>query len=163
MIEAQAVPIPNARVTDHGLLVGGQPTPAQLGAIAKAGYRTVISLRADGEPGSDGEREAVEKLKMRFVSIPVKGAEGLTVENAQALAVELAAIDAAPLVLHCGTGNRAGALLGLKEFVVDRVEAEDAITFAKQVGMTKLEPALRRVIQELCDADPERDCDIAAE
>ena len=41
------VPIPNARVTEDGLLIGGQPTPAQLKAIRDAGYQTVITLRTD--------------------------------------------------------------------------------------------------------------------
>lgn len=159
-LDAALIPIPNARLTDRALLIGGQPSPEHLKAIAAAGYRTVISLRAQGEPGSEGERDAVETLGMRFVSIPVHGADGLTPQNAQALAIELAAIDTAPAVLHCGTGNRAAALLGLKEFLVDGVEADDAIEFAQELGMTSLESALRQVMQQLCDADAERDCDI---
>ncbi len=159
-LNAALIPIPNARITDEALLVGGQPTPEHLKAIAEAGYRTVISLRTEGEPASEGERDAVEALGMRFVSIPVKGADGLTPQNAQALAIELAAIDTAPAVLHCGTGNRAAALLGLKEFLVDGVEADEAIEFAKELRMTSLESALREVIQQLCDQDAERECDV---
>ncbi len=36
------VPIPNARVSETGLLVGGQPTAEHLRAIQQAGYRMVV-------------------------------------------------------------------------------------------------------------------------
>src|SRR5210317_1511469 len=48
------VPIPNARVTKTGLLIGGQPTPEQLTAIREAGYRTILTLRTDAERGDEG-------------------------------------------------------------------------------------------------------------
>ena len=77
------VPIPNARVSKTGLLVGGQPSPDQLKRIEEAGYRTVITLRAESEPGDEGEQAAVERLGMKFVSIPVPGPAGLTEANAR--------------------------------------------------------------------------------
>ena len=70
------VPIPNARVSERGLLVGGQPTPDHLRAIQEAGYRVVVSLRLESETGDEGERAIVERLGMKFVSIPVAGAAG---------------------------------------------------------------------------------------
>jgi len=155
------VPIPNARVTKTGLLIGGQPSPGQLKAIRDAGYQTVISLRTDSEHGDEGEQVAVERLSMRFVSIPVAGAAGLTAENARALAKELGVQDALPAVVHCKSGQRVSALLGLKAFVVDRVSAAAAIDLAKSLGMTKLEAALRGRIAEICKADKSRNCEEA--
>ena len=76
------VPIPNAKVTPDGLLIGGQPSPEQLKAIQEAGYHTVVTLRPDSERGDEGEQAAVEAMGMKFVSIPVAGAPGLTEENA---------------------------------------------------------------------------------
>lgn len=143
---------------DENLLVGAQPTVTQLKAVAKAGYRTVITLRTPGEVGGRGEKEIVEELGMRFVAIPISGADDLTVENAKALAIELSAVDAPPVLLHCGSSNRVGALLGLKEFAVDGADPATAMALAKKAGITKLEPALRDVIKQLCQADVERDC-----
>jgi uncharacterized protein (TIGR01244 family) len=153
------VPIPGARVTKTGLLVGGQPSAEQLEAIQRAGYRTVINLRTHDERGTEGERAAVERLGMTYVSIPVRGAAGLTEPNARALGQALNAPDALPAVVHCSTGQRASALLGLEVFVVDRVSAATAIAWAKSLGMTKLEPALRKRIQEICEADKSRKCE----
>jgi uncharacterized protein (TIGR01244 family) len=152
------VPIPNARVTKTGLLVGGQPSPDQLKAIQEAGYQTVITLRTESEKGDEGEQAAVERMGMSFVAIPVAGAAGLTEANARMLAKALGEQDALPAVVHCKSGQRVSALLGLKAFVVDRVSAEAAIDLAKSLGLTKLESALRERIAEICKADKSRNC-----
>jgi protein tyrosine phosphatase (PTP) superfamily phosphohydrolase (DUF442 family) len=153
------VPIPNARVSPAGLLVGGQPTREHLKAIQQAGYRTVISLRASTERGDEGEPALVERLGMKFASIPVAGPAGLTEETARALSRALDQQDALPAVVHCRTGERAAALLGLEAFVVDRVNASAAIDLAKGLGMKRLEKALRERIGEICRADPSRSCE----
>jgi len=153
------VPIPNARVTEGGLLVGGQPTPQQLTAIREAGYRTILTLRTDAERGDEGEQATVERLGMKFVRIPVAGASGLTEANARALAKALGEEDVLPAVLHCASGQRVSALLGLKAFVVDRVSATAAIDLAKSLGITKLEAALRERIAEICKSDKSRNCE----
>ena len=153
------VPIPNARVSEGGLLVGGQPSAEQLRAIQEAGYRMVVSLRTDGEKGDEREQAAVERLGLKFVSIPVAGPAGLTEENARALSKALSEQDVLPAVVHCSIGERAAALLGLEAFVVDRVSATAAIDLAKRLGMKKLESPLRERIHEICKADASRSCE----
>lgn len=153
------VRIPNARVSDQGLLVGGRPSLTQLEEIHRAGYRTVVSLGTSSESGDAAERARVERLGMKFVSIPVAGPEELTEANARALSKALDERDALPAVVHCQSGQRSAALLGLEAFIVDRKPAAAAIDFAKQLGLTKLEPALRQRIAEICKADPSRNCE----
>jgi uncharacterized protein (TIGR01244 family) len=153
------VPIPNARVTKTGLLIGGQPSPEQLKAIREAGYRTVITLRTDSERGDEGEQATVERLGMKFVRIPVAGASGLTEDNARTLGRALGEEDVLPAVLHCATGQRVSALLGLKAFVVDRMSATAAIDLAKSLGLNKLEAALRERIAQICKSDKSRNCE----
>jgi len=153
------IPIPNARVTKTGLLIGGQPSPEQLKAIHQAGYRTIVTLRTDSERGDESEQAAVERMGMRFVSIPVAGAADLTADNARALDRALDEEDALPAVVHCSTGQRVSALLGLKAFVVDRLSAAAAIDLAKSLGMKKLEAALRERIAEICKSDKSRNCE----
>lgn len=153
------IPIPNARVTKTGLLIGGQPSPAQLKLIHDAGYRTVVTLRPESERGDEGEQASVERMGMKFVSIPVRGAAGLTEDNARALGRALTEQDALPAVVHCSTGQRVSALLGLKAFVVDRMSAAAAIDLAKGLGMKKFEAALRERIAEICRTDKSRNCE----
>ena len=84
-LDAQLVPIPNATVPMPGVVSGGQPTESQIEAAAERGYRTVINLRTEQEPGFEWERELVETTGMRYVHIPVTGADGLTRENVELL------------------------------------------------------------------------------
>lgn len=153
------IPIPNARVTKTGILVGGQPTPEQLKAIQEAGYRMVVTLRTEAEVGDEGEQAAVERLGLKYASIPVAGAEGLTEDNARALDKVLREMDVLPAVVHCATGERVSALMGLKAFVVDRLSAAAAIDLAKSLGLTRLETALRERIAAICKSDKSRTCD----
>jgi uncharacterized protein (TIGR01244 family) len=152
------VPIPNARVTTTGLLIGGQPSVGQLKAIQQAGYQMVISLRPESEHGDEGEAAAVEQMGMKFVRIPVAGAAGLTESNARALDAALVQRDVLPAVVHCSIGQRVSALLGLRAFVVDRVSPVAAMDLARSLGLKQLEAALRERIDRICKADPSRNC-----
>lgn len=132
---------------DDGTLLGGQPTSEQLESISEHGYATVVNLRGANEGGTTEQQ--VEELDMAYVSIPINGAEDLTAENARALAKVLEE-SKGPVVVHCASGNRVGALLALKAFYVDGMSAEDAVTFGKGAGMTQLEPV---ITEKLVSAD----------
>ncbi len=137
-----ALDIPNAN-RDGAVLSAGQPGPAQFEALCAAGYRMVVNLRRESELPSFDERGVVESLGMRYVNIPVDGAAGMTAANARALQAAVAAADGAPVVIHCGTGNRVGALFALAAWL-DGADTETAIDHGKRLGLIGLEPELRR-------------------
>jgi len=110
---AQSFDLPNKKEPLQGITTGGQPNAEQLGAAASAGYKTVIDLRAPNEDRGMNEQAVVEKLGMSYVSLPIEGAAGVTFANAAALA-DLLSTAAHPVLLHCSSGNRAGALLALR-------------------------------------------------
>lgn len=145
--EAPKVEIPNARTPMEGVLTGGQPTEEQLAELARAGYRTLVNLRTEGENEvSDREAELAEKLGMRYVHLPMAGAEGLTEDNAKALEEVLADESVYPVVVHCGSGNRVGALFALKAFYFDCQNGKEALETGKAAGLTRLEPAVRKTL-----------------
>lgn len=135
----------NGKMPLEGVLTGGQPTDEQLTALRDAGFQTVINLRLPTERGVAGEAETVADLGMTYVSIPVNGKAGLNEENASALAAALAEAEK-PVLLHCGSGNRVGALLALKAFWLDDASAEDALELGKAGGVTRLEPNVRELL-----------------
>ncbi len=137
-----AVDVPNAVVPSKRLVCGGQPTDAHLEEAAKKGFRLVINLRSKAE-GPEGEKERVEAHGMIYVSIPMKGADGVTVENAKRLADALKKADDGPVLVHCRGGNRVGALFAMKAFHVDGESAEAAIALGKRHGLTHLEKVVR--------------------
>jgi len=145
--EAQAprIEIRNARVPADGLLVGGQPSEEELRQAAEAGYRTVVNTRTEGEEGEiPGEAELVAELGMEYVFLPVAGAEGLTDENVRVLDEILDDPASYPVMVHCASGNRVGALLALRAHRLEGRSPEDALAFGLEAGLTRLEPAVRQ-------------------
>jgi uncharacterized protein (TIGR01244 family) len=141
---AARIAIPNARATLPGLISGGQPTVENLEWAARNGYRTVINLRTPGEGGEiPNEDEVVTGLGMQYVSLPVAGADGVTAENAERLAEVLQDDEALPILLHCGSGERIGALLALKAHELDGLPPDEALEFGRASGLTRLEPLVR--------------------
>jgi uncharacterized protein (TIGR01244 family) len=141
------LPIPNARIPYPGVLSGGQPTREQVEAAARAGYRTVITLRAEGESGAEWEREAVEGLGMKFVRIPITGDADLTREKVTQLDAALEeAREGGMAILHCGSGNRVGALLALRSAWVEGTPPEGALKFGVASGMTGLKEKTQELL-----------------
>ncbi len=140
--------IPNGRVPIEGLLSGGQPTPEHLEQAARAGYKTVINLRDPAEGGFEWEEETTTRLGMRYVNLPVAGVSGLTRENVERLDAALGeALAEGPVLLHCGSGNRNGALLALREAWLRGADPEKAIELGKAAGLTRLEGEVREILE----------------
>lgn len=136
------------------ILTAGQPTPAQLDAAHQAGVRTVISLRAEDEPGQEWEAETLEGEGVRFVRIPIRGAEDLTEDRARQLDAALAAAlaEEADVLVHCGSSNRVGALMALRAFYVEGKSVEEALAVGRAAGLTRLEPVVRAHLQAACES-----------
>lgn len=129
-----------------GITSSGQPTEAALQVFADAGYVAVVDLRRDSESRGFDEAAAVEALGMSYVSLPVDPKGGINFENASALNEALAGFDG-PVLVHCGSGNRVGALVALGA-VLDGSDHEAAIEEGRAAGLTKLEEQVREVLEE---------------
>lgn len=132
---AGTIEIPNARLIDERLLLGGQPTEAQLTEMAEAGYVRIVNLRGPGENGSiENERELVESLGMEYVAIPIASGNDFSAEAIQALQKATADSDE-KVVVHCASGNRVGVLFALKAFKLDGLSADAAKELGAAYGM----------------------------
>jgi protein tyrosine phosphatase (PTP) superfamily phosphohydrolase (DUF442 family) len=140
------VEIPNARQAMPGVTTGGKPSEAHLRQAKELGYRSVISLLPEAD--TPGEADVVRSLGMNFVSIPIADASALTEENARRLAAAMDAPGAKPLLLHCGTGNRAGALLALKAFYLEAATPAEALDRGTRAVMTSLRPQVEAKMQQ---------------
>ena len=130
----------NGRMPVEGVLTGGQPTTEQLEALRAAGYETLLNLRTEGESGNTS-RDVAEAMGFTYVELPIAGADGLTPENVKAFA-ELLEEAKGPTVVHCGSGNRVGAMFALKAAWVDGASPQEALELGKAAGLTGLEPAV---------------------
>jgi len=132
----------NGKAPFEGLLTGGQPTAEQLETLAGLGYKTIINMRGPGEKDST-DPALVESLGMAYVSIPITGAPDVSEENARKL-TEALGTGEDPVVVHCASGNRVGALFAMKAYYVDGKTAEEALALGKAAGVTRLEPVVRQ-------------------
>jgi len=128
-----------------GITPAGQPDAAALEVFAKNGYAAVIDLRTVGEDRGLDEQAVVEGLGMQYVAMPI-GYEGITFENAEALDKLLAEFDE-PVLLHCGSSNRVGALLALRAASKGASDAE-ALEIGKRAGLSSLESSVRQTLGE---------------
>lgn len=129
-----------------GLTSSGQPDAAAFKVFADAGYVAVIDLRGEREDRGLDEQQIVEDLGLAYVSLPTSGRDGISFDQARALDDVLGQYDGAVLV-HCGSGNRVGALLALRESMQGATDA-DALAYGKSAGLTRLEPVVRERLDE---------------
>lgn len=142
---APDVAIPNAKRPLDGVLTGGAPNEDNLKQAKAQGYQTIVSLLPVEE--SQTEAEQATQIGIRFVSIPIGGAEDLTEANARRLGEILDDPTSRPLILHCASGNRAGALLALYAFYVQHQSADDAIDLGVRAGLSKLRTEVEKRVR----------------
>lgn len=142
----ETAPPPSAAYIE-GVTGLGQPDESKLEELDAAGYAAVIDLRGpDEDRGMPDERAAVESLGMSYVSLPILGAADITYDNANALDELLAQFDR-PVLVHCGTGNRAGALLALRA-KLNGADDETALEAGRDTGLTGLEGVVKERLEE---------------
>ena len=128
-----------------GLYTSGQPAPGDWSAIAARGVATVVNLRTADELAGRDEAAEVRAAGLRYVQIPVAGADGITADNARRLHDALSP-DHGQVLVHCASGNRAGALLALEQAGFHGVPADATLALGRKAGMTSTEPRLRQAL-----------------
>ena len=126
-----------------GMTSAGQPDAAAFEIFADNGYVAVVDLRTAGEARGLDERTVVEALGMDYVPFPIDR-DGISFENAKALDTLINSY-AGPVLVHCASANRVGALLALRASL-DGADDEAAIEIGKIGGLTRLEPKVREVL-----------------
>ena len=130
-----------------GISSTGQPDAAALRAFADSGYVAVIDLRGPEEDrGLDDEQVIVESLGMDYISLPITGGDAISYESAQELDAILQRLEG-PVLVHCGSGNRAGALLALRHSMQGAGD-EEAIAYGKDAGLRGLEDVVKQRLSE---------------
>ncbi len=145
--------IPKYRVVRPGLATGGKPSAQALERLKAQGFKTVVDLRTEAE-GTAAEKETVEAQGLRYVSVPVSPAS-FDAADVDAVAKVLKDKDAAPVLLHCASANRVGAVWMVIQVQEGR-SLEDAEAAGREVGLTSpaMVDAARRVASRLPESAP---------
>jgi len=125
-----------------GIVTSGQPDEAAFKNIAGAGYQTVIDMRAADEERGLDEQRIIEELGMTYLLFPIADKEDISFKKAAELDAILAGLDG-PVLVHCASGNRVGAMFALRARN-NGASNTDALAIGKAAGMTRL----TKLIQE---------------
>ncbi len=147
--------IPNASFPEPGVMAAGQPTGEQLQLLAEEGYKTVIDLRPAEEPHGFDEPEAARQNGLAYVNVPVSlpTLDQATIDKF----LEVMKKAEHPVLLHCGTSNRVGALYYAWLVLEKGAPAKEALEKAKAAGLRSpelIEKAEKLVAERRAPAKP---------
>ena len=140
-VDIEEVAASSAVIPVDGITSSGQPDVVSLRVFSDSGYAAIIDLRGEAENRGLDERAVVENLGMNYVPFPIVNGDAINFDSAKRLD-ELIKDQDGPVLIHCGSGNRVGALLAL----IKSLEGEDdeqAILHGIDAGLTRLEPVVR--------------------
>jgi len=131
--------LPNACEPIAGLVTGGQPTADQLAALQAAGCEAVVDLRDPMEPRPLNEPAVLQSAGMAYVNITVRGATMTDDTLTRVRDAVSNLVGDRHVFMHCGSGNRVGAVL-IPYLMLDRgLGEEEAVEIAMKVGMRSAE------------------------
>src|SRR5262245_56041395 len=105
--------IPNLRQVESSVWSAGQPAADDWSSLSAAGIRAVVNLRgAEEQPGFD-EATAVRANGLDYHEFPVRSPADFSPERVTAFAELLAQLRPGGVLVHCGSGNRVGAMFAL--------------------------------------------------
>jgi uncharacterized protein (TIGR01244 family) len=127
------------------VISAGRLKREDIGRLKEAGIEYVIDLTPDDETPDFDEASAVRSADIDYSNLPVRGAADLTRENVIAFDRLLRSAER-PVLVHCASGNRVGAMAALRAAWVEGRSEEDAIAIGKSWGLKGLEPQVRERI-----------------
>ena len=130
-----------------GITAAGQPDVVALQVFADSGYVAIVDMRGlDEDRGMDDEKGIVEGLGLEYVAFPIDRADEITFDKARELDELIRAYDG-PVLVHCASSNRVGALLALRHSLTGASD-EEALQYGRDGGLTRLEPVVAERLGE---------------
>lgn len=124
-------------VTDD-ISIGGQPEEKDLEKIAEFGFKSVINLRDASEEGTIDnatEERILADNGIKYINIPVikNDLNDDLVKKVSNHITELSNNNC-PLLIHCGTGKRAGAMALLHLAIENSWNLDESFDKARKLG-----------------------------
>ena len=139
--------IPNLLfIESNNHYAGGYVSPEALEQVKARGITHVIDMLPDNEHGGFDEAAMAGELGLFYAHLPIQGGYDLSRENAEALDRLLAGAEGNPVLVHCMSGNRVGALFALRAAWVQGLPPLEALQVGRRYGLTKLEPLVMQLL-----------------
>jgi uncharacterized protein (TIGR01244 family) len=135
----------NAVAPAPSVVASGRLTIDDVQGLRSARIRHVVDLSLDAETPDFDEAAAVAAAGLAYSNLPVGGAADLTRDNVRAFDALLRQVDK-PVLVHCASGNRVGAMAALRAAWIGGAQPEAAIGIGKAWGLKGLEGEVRRLL-----------------
>ncbi len=137
--------LPQAGQPFADVATAGQPSPEQLRDARARGFKRIVNLRPHSEPIGYDEAALAAELGLDYVNIPIAGPGDLTPEKARVLNSALQGAGG-PVLVHCASSNRVGALLALRAQQLHGQTAEEALAIGRAGGLKAMEPLVKQLL-----------------
>jgi len=132
-----------------GVFLASQPKPDDFRLAKQRGIKTVLNLRLPEEnPGFD-ETKLLNELGIAYHNVGYKGPEMLTDKVINYVRTLLNDPGNKPLLVHCSSGNRVGAIWLAHRVIDGNLEYHNALQEAKIVGLKS--PAYEQKVKNYID------------
>ena len=124
--------------------MAGKLTEAGVREAKAHGFALIIDLRQPGEDGVDMEKRVTAEIDLPYRNIPLSRDDAILAEVEEIAALLDDAINY-PILVHCGSANRAGAFWALYR-AGQGIDKITAIEEGRAAGMTSREPQIRELL-----------------
>lgn len=126
--------VANACQVLPNVVTGGQPSAQHLEALKAAGVDIILDIRDPMEQRPIEEPEAVRRLGLEYVNVPVR-AGALDDASLERILSVLRGAEGRQIFFHCGSGNRVGGALIPYLMLDEGMDEEDAVNQAMRIGL----------------------------
>ncbi len=117
-----------------GIFLASQPSEVELAELSDGGIKTVLDLRPAAEDRGYDEAQRAGELGLEYLNLPIGGADDLTDEVFDR-ARGIFERGQRPMLVHCKSANRVGALWLAWRATDGGLTLEEALAEAKLVGL----------------------------
>ena len=123
----------NVHVCGRHILCG-QPSAEDFAAAKQRGIKTVITLRLPDEINWN-EAKAVQDLGLNYHDLGFRSPDSMTDELIKKAVSILGEMEQGPVLLHCASANRVGAIWMAHRVINDGLSVDAAAAEGKEVGL----------------------------
>ncbi len=135
--------------------VGGQPTVEEIQHIAEEGFKSVVNLRVQDESDDQipphEEATLVRDQDMEYVHIPISTKQILH-DQISTFRQAMTSLNH-PIFVHCGSSQRAAALVLMDEGVRRGWSGQETLEQAQSMGAELDSPGLKTFVKDYVDKE----------
>lgn len=140
------------RITDRYTVAKFAPAPEAIGQAADEGFKSIVNLRTPDEKlelGPDAEGRLVEEQGLSYLHHPVSG-DALSDKIVDRFREKVEEMPG-PVLVHCASGKRSGALVMMHMAVQQGLSGQQVIDKAAEMGFECDTPQVENFVRSYID------------